>query len=234
MYPEDELLPLSGLQHLAFCERQWGLIHLEQQWVENLLTAEGRIMHNRSHSEEGETRGDIRIVRGLRVHSLLLGLVGVCDVVEFHRLETEPTIRGVKLPNMPGQWQPTPIEHKRGRPKPDRCDEVQLCAQALCLEEMLETQIMSGAIFYGQPRRRMEVELDSSLRSETETLADRLHKLHELRTTPAPAYSKKCLKCSLLDVCKPKATGSRRAASRYVATSLRHIERDGGNSGKPE
>jgi len=137
MYSESDLLPLSGLQHLVYCERQWALIHIEQQWAENRLTAEGRQMHDRAHEQHEEWREGIRISRGLAVRSLRLGLSGKVDVVEFH-------------PQVGGLSQPFPIEYKHGRPKPDRCDEVQLCAQALCLQEMLGVEVPRGAIFYGE------------------------------------------------------------------------------------
>lgn len=208
MYSEDDLLPLSALQHLAFCERQCALIHIEQQWAENRLTAEGRQLHERVHEQESESRGDTRIVRALRIRSLRLGLIGVADVVEFHH---QPD----------GTDQPFPVEYKRGRPKPDRCDEVQLCAQAMCVEEMLAITVSSGAIFYGQPRRRLEVSLGAGLRDETETLAARLHILQQSGRTPPPVYEKKkCDHCSLQALCLPKVTCKR--ASAYLHCAVTH------------
>jgi len=227
MFTEDDLLPLSGLQHLAFCERQWALIHLEQVWAENVLTAEGRIMHEQTHDDQTETRGDIRIVRGLRIHSLRLGLVGMMDVVEFvkesRELNGSSRKAAIHLQGFDGWWGPIPVEYKRGRPKPDNCDEIQLCAQAFCLEEMLNVTIPSGALFYGRPRRRTEVVFDVALRQESEELASRLHELHRLGKTPPPVYSKKCHNCSLLDTCKPKVMGARSTTSRYIAKSLREM-----------
>src|ERR1700693_673793 len=149
LFSEDELLPLSGLQHLQFCERQWGLIHIEQQWEENRLTAEGRILHERVHEAGTEARPGVVIARGLYLQSLRLGLTGQADVVEFHQSEA-----GVELPGRKGWWRSFPVEYKRGRPKANSCDEVQLCAQTLCLEEMFGTAIESGAFFYGMNRRR--------------------------------------------------------------------------------
>jgi CRISPR-associated exonuclease Cas4 len=227
MFTEDELLPISALQHLAFCERQWALIHLEQAWAENVLTAEGRNMHSRAHEDETEIRGDIRIARGLRIHSLRLGLVGMMDVVEFVR-ESDETINpvgktAVSLPGAGGLWRPVPVEYKHGKPKPDNCDEIQLCAQAFCLEEMLDVEIPSGAIFYGRPRRRIEVAFDVALRQETEMLTDQLHKLNSMGETPLPVYSKKCPNCSLIDICSPKTTSARSTASRYIGASLRDM-----------
>ncbi|HOK67603.1 MAG TPA: CRISPR-associated protein Cas4 [Anaerohalosphaeraceae bacterium] len=142
MYAEADYLPLSALQHWVFCPRQCGLIHLEQVWDENRLTAEGRILHQRVHEMSDEFRSDISIVRGLRIYSRRLGLIGQADVVEFHRAPT-----GIALPDAEGIWQPYPVEYKRGSPKMDACDEVQLCAQAICLEEMLGIAVPQGAFF---------------------------------------------------------------------------------------
>lgn len=238
MFSEDDLLPISALQHLAFCERQWALIHIEQAWAENVLTAEGHLLHDRAHEDETETRGDMRIARGLRIHSLRLGLVGTMDVVEFiresDRVYDQDNKTAIHLRDVDGFWRPVPVEYKRGKPKPDNCDKIQLCAQALCLEEMLDVIIPSGAIFYGRPRRRLTVEFDSFLRRETEALAVRLHELQSLGKTPLPVYSKKCANCSLADICKPKRMGARSTSSRYVAATLREIgleppQKSGGN-----
>jgi CRISPR-associated exonuclease Cas4 len=201
MFPESSLLPLSALQHLAFCERQCALIHIEQAWSENRLTAEGRLMHERVHEQESESRGDLYIVRGLKLRSLELGLTGVADVVEFHRAE----IGGVKLSGKKGEWQPFPVEYKRGKPKKDSCDEVQLCGQAMCLEEMLGITIGSGALYYGSQHKRHDVEFGPALRSETVALAKRLHDLIDSGRTPRAVYEKKCEHCSLFELCMPAA-----------------------------
>lgn len=214
MFAESDLLPLSALQHLAFCERQWALIHLEQQWSENRLTAEGRQLHERAHDYGDELRDGVRICRGLRVRSLQLGLSGTADVVEFRR-ESHDTLR------------PFPVEYKHGRPKPDHCDEVQLCAQAMCLEEMLSTAVPAGAIFYGQPRRRLEVLFDAGLRGETVALAVRLHLLQKLGRTPPAVYAKKkCDRCSLFALCLPEASCKRASAylRRAVSRTLEPLE----------
>ena len=141
-YTEDDLLPLSGLQHLLFCERQCALIHIEQVWAENVLTAEGRIMHERVHEEGKESRGDVRIEFGMPLRSLRLGLIAKADVVEFHRDREYPD----------DLWRPFPVEYKRGKPKKGNFDKVQLCGQAMCLEEMLDVEIPAGALFYGKTR----------------------------------------------------------------------------------
>ena len=221
MFSEDELLPISALQHLVFCERQWALIHLEQQWSENRLTAEGRILHDKAHSGEGESRGQLRIARGLRIHSLRLGLTGIADVVEFHR---SPDGGGISLTGTDGVWMPFPVEYKRGRPKPNQCDEIQLCAQALCLEEVLGAVIPRGALFYGSQHRRHEIPFDSSLRARTENLAVRLHELTDARRTPPAVYEKKCESCSLINLCLPKVTTGKKSVSRYLSSILDKID----------
>lgn len=233
MYNEDDLLLISALQHLAFCPRQWGLMYLEGVWDENVLTVEGGQMHDRADEPGTEVRGDIRIARGLRLRSLRLGLTGKADVVEFHRVPDadegcappDSNRSGVRLDGVPGLWRPLPVEYKHGKPKANHCDEVQLCAQALCLEEMLQVAISFGALFYGKPRRRYEVSLDRALRAETETLAANLHELTRAAVTPPAKYEKKCRSCSLLSFCLPKAT-SGRSASRYLARALSEIEEE--------
>lgn len=215
MFSEDDLLPLSGLQHLVFCERQWALIHIEQLWAENRLTAQGRVLHERAHESGGESRPGLRVARGLRLRSLRLGLSGQADVVEFHA-----TAAGVRVSGEEGLWRPFPIEYKRGRPKPDRCDEVQLCAQALCLEEMFESPITAGALYYGTPRRRLEVPFDASLRAETEGLAARMHQLYGVRATPRAIYLPKCDNCSLIALCMPRTLAKPQGVARYLARAL--------------
>jgi len=220
MFSEDDLLPISALQHLVFCERQWALIHLEQVWTENVLTTEGRLLHDHAHEDETETRGDIRTTRSLRIRSLRLGLAGMMDVVEFVRekdgLNDQVNKTAIPLADIDGLWRPVPVEYKRGKPKPNNCDKIQLCAQALCLEEMLDVMIPSGVIFYGRPRRRMIVELDNLLRKETESLTTRLHELTGLGKTPPPVYSKKCSACSLIDICNPEIIAAKSNVAGYI------------------
>ena len=213
MYTEDQLLAVSALQHYVFCPRQCALIHIEQQWAENLFTAEGRALHDRTHEAGTEGRPGLRVVRGLRVHSLRLGLAGQADVVEFHQAE-----HGISLPDMDGLWRPFPVEYKRGRAKPDLSDDVQLCAQAICLEEMLGTTVNDGALFYGRPRHRKQVEFSKPLRQATEEAAIAVHRLLENGITPKATYTKgKCDKCSLLTVCIPKVTGICKDIEHYLA-----------------
>ena len=200
MFLESDLLPLSALQHLMYCERQCALIHIEQAWSENRFTAEGRVAHARVHGGGHEMRDGVRIVRDVALRSLRLGLAGKADVVEFSE--------GV----------PYPVEHKRGHNKANNCDRVQLCAQALCLEEMIGVPVPEGALFYGEPRRRTVVALDAALRAETETAAVRLHGLFDAGRTPPAVYDKgKCERCSLLDLCKPRAGGD---VARYLREAL--------------
>jgi CRISPR-associated exonuclease Cas4 len=216
MFSEDDLLPISALQHLAFCPRQWGLIHIEQVWTENYLTAEGRVLHEKTHSAESENRPGLRIARGLRLHSLRLGLVGQADVVEFIRLPKDAE-GGIRLEGAEGLWQPVPVEYKRGSPKISRCDELQLCAQTICLEEMLDTTINTGAIYYGRPRRRKEVDIDATLRQETEKLVFELHRLTDSQKVPTAKYEKKCKSCSLLEFCMPKVAGIKKDIEHYLS-----------------
>ncbi|HHT9106146.1 MAG TPA: CRISPR-associated protein Cas4 [Candidatus Wujingus californicus] len=202
-YTEDDLIQLSALQHFMFCERQCALIHIEQLWSENLFTAEGRVMHDKVDTANKESRRNIRIEYGVPMRSLRLGLIGKADVVEFHK-------HGDK-------WIPFPVEYKRGKPKSDNCDKVQLCAQALCLEEMLNVEIPEGSLFYGQTRRREDVGFDKALRMETEEAAKKVHELIESGITPKAEYSAKCKKCSLVELCLPKAS---KKASSYLMKAI--------------
>jgi CRISPR-associated exonuclease Cas4 len=207
---EPESLPISGLQHLAFCPRQWALIHLEQNWAENRLTAEGRLLHERADLPGTSRRQDLRTVRGLALESRRLRLSGRADIVEFRP-------------------EPFPVEYKRGKRKPSDCDLVQLCAQALCLEEMLATAVPHGAIFYGEPRRRIDVIFTPELRARTESLSYAMHQLYDAGVTPAAQPGKHCQSCSLVNVCLPQATATPAVAARLLAAqlrSLRHSELD--------
>lgn len=220
MFGEEDLLPLSGIQHLVFCERQWGLIHIERQWEENRLTAEGRVLHERAHEAGTDARPGIVTARAVRLRSLRLGLSGEADVVEFHQVDCESPAAAA-LAGRGGWWRPFPVEYKRGRPKTNVCDEVQLCAQALCLEEMMGVSINCGALFYGTNRRRTEIRFDGGLRAHTEGLAARMHELYAQGVTPQGAYAKKCDSCSLYERCQPRTSGRPGAVARYLARALR-------------
>jgi CRISPR-associated exonuclease Cas4 len=211
---DDDALPISGLQHLAFCPRQWALIHLEQIWVENVRTAEGRLLHERADLPGESRRANVRTVRGMWLRSERLHLTGRADIVEFRAdAEGSTTV-------------PYPVEYKRGKSKPNDCDTVQLCAQALCLEEMLEEVIPRGAIFYGNPRRRLEVDFTPDLRSRTEELAATMHRLYRSRETPAAVPGPYCRNCSLIDVCLPEATAQEDSAARWVVRQLRSLQQE--------
>lgn len=199
-FSDSDLLPLSALQHFIYCPRQCALIHLEQQWTENRFTAEGRAQHDRVDRPEHETRDGIRYEYAVLLCSLRLGLIGKADVIEFHEDRVFP------------------VEHKRGRPKPTHCDWVQLCAQALCLEETLGVKIGEGAIFYGLPRRRQPVDFTPELRKETEQTAAALHELIQRGKPPSADYiEKKCAACSLIEICMPKKY---RNVSAYLKETL--------------
>jgi CRISPR-associated exonuclease Cas4 len=208
IFPEADLVPLSALQHYMFCPRQCALIHVEQIWVESGLTAEGRILHERVDESGAEKRRDVKRVFGLPIRCLRLGLVGKADVVEFHR-------------QADGGWIPYPVEHKRGRRKQEDWDRVQLCAQALCLEEMLGVSVPEGALFYGKEQRREVVEIGDPLRRETEAVAAAVHRMLAEGRTPAPEYAPKCDNCSLVDICLPQKVGGRGGrVARYLAKVL--------------
>lgn len=218
-YPPDEWLPLSGIQHFVFCRRQWALIHIEQQWQENALTAEGRILHRRADDPFFiEKRGDTLIARSVPVASSTLGLSGICDVVEFTRSE-----QGVRLPGREGFWQPTPVEYKRGRKKHDHCDEAQLCAQAMCLEEMLLVEIPRGYVFYARTRRREAVEFTADLRALVRKSAAEMHQYFRRGYTPKVKPHKGCRSCSLADICLPHLQNRRTPASRYIQENIEHM-----------
>ncbi len=225
VFTEDELLPLSGLQHVVFCERQAALIHVERIWAENAFTVDGRHRHVGVHDDapRRERRGDLLIVRGLSLRSLELGISGIADVVEFHRVDTG----GVEVPGARGRWRPFPVEYKRGRKMKHRADEVQLCAQGLCLEEMLGVSVEEGALFYGKEQRRMTVVLDQELRTLTADAARRFRELVERGETPPARKEKKCESCSLVERCLPGAMSRRRSVRRYVAGVLDRTLRNG-------
>lgn len=213
-YSEEDYLPLSGIQHFAFCRRQWALIHIENQWAENERTVDGTIMHEKAHSGDAESRGDVVIMRALRVFSATLGVSGECDVVEFNR-----NADGISLNGHDGLWQPYPVEYKRGKPKEHNADEMQLCAQAMCLEEMLCCTIPCGALFYGEPRRRTEVEFTPELRRAVEDSLNEMHDYYKRGYTPKAKLRKGCSACSLKEICLPKMV-QRKSVAAYVEGAL--------------
>lgn len=217
-YTPDELLPLSGIQHFLFCRRQWALIHIERQWQENALTAEGRIMHQRVDDPFfTETRNGVITARSLPVASYRLGLSGVCDVVEF---TTSP--EGVALPGRKGLFVAAPVEYKRGKQKHDHSDEAQLCAQALCLEEMLALTIPFGYLYYGETRQRVAVALTETLREVVCSMAEEMHGYFGRGYTPRVKPFKGCRACSLADVCLP-GLQTQTAASKYIQQQVESV-----------
>jgi CRISPR-associated exonuclease Cas4 len=250
MHTEDDLLPISALQHMLFCERQTALIHLERLWIENRFTAEGRLLHKKTDNAKSETRDGVRITRSLPVHSFQLGIYGVCDVVNFtppamhsppgkslakrvqdelQRLRGESDVPHIECTaavrsefNRPPfhLWQITPVEYKRGQPKENAADRVQLCAQAMCLEEMLGVKIPHGELFYGKRQRQTEVVLSDELRQLTADTAIRLHQMIANRKTPKAIRELKCASCSLLPVCMPPESRASSTA-KYLNDMLR-------------
>lgn len=219
MYAEEDYLMLSGIQHFAFCNRQWALIHIEQQWAENYRTTAGELMHKKAHEEGSfEKRGDLLIVRGMRIASHVLGVSGQCDVVEFHRSE-----EGIDLFGYAGKWNPVPIEYKHGTPKENNADERQLCAQAVCLEEMFQTSIAEGFLYYGENRRRSRVEFTEELRSQTLETARKMHEMFRRGHTPSVKTSKRCKACSLEHLCLPKLQKNVDVGT-YIKQNIHRVE----------
>lgn len=227
-YTPDDLLPLSGIQHFLFCRRQWALIHVEMQWKENVLTAEGRILHQLVDDPYfTETRNGVITARSVPVASYRLGLSGVCDVVEFtpSPLHPSPNGRGdggegIRLPNRDGLYLPAPVEYKRGKPKREPVDEAQLCAQAMCLEEMLSTQIPRGYLYYAQTRHREEVELTPALRQLVREMSAEMHAYFQRGYTPKVKTHKGCRSCSLAEICLPALQEKTMPASKYIRQQI--------------
>lgn len=214
-YKEDDFLQISGLQHFHFCRRQWALIHLEQLWAENLRTVEGELLHERAHDASlREKRGELMIVRDMRVFSANLGVSGACDVVEFKKSEA-----GIPLSGLEGKYQPYPIEYKRGSPRTDQANHLQLCAQAMCLEEMLCCDIPEGALYYGEIRRRENVLFTEELRQAVKSALEEMHQLYERGYTPKVRPNKSCNACSLKGLCLPKLM-KKKSVAKYLRERL--------------
>jgi len=223
MFTEDELIPISTLQHMVFCSRQAGLILIERIWDENVLTVEGHDLHERAHTDEADMRNDVYTVRGLRIRSLRLGLVGMTDVVEFHHVNAQGKSNlASALPGRTGLWRPFIIEYKRGAPKIDHCDEVQICAQAICLEEMLLCQIPHAYLYYGETRRRESIDLNVELRSNVQSMFAEMHDLFKKGYTPNVKMTKACHACSLVELCLPKLSKGLSAAD-YVQKHINEM-----------
>ena len=215
-YNPDDYLLLSGIQHFAFCRRQWALIHVENQWQENYHTMDGMLMHKNAHDPFfSEKRGDVIIKRSVSVSSRELGISGECDVVEYHAAP-----EGISLAGYPGTWLPFPIEYKRGKPGTTDGNALQLCAQAMCLEEMLCCQIPSGALYYGETRHREPVDFSPELRAQVKIYVKEMHEVFARGATPRVKPHKGCRTCSLQDLCLPKLM-KRKSVSIYVEEALK-------------
>ncbi|HOP30634.1 MAG TPA: CRISPR-associated protein Cas4 [Spirochaetota bacterium] len=209
MYSEEDYIQLSAIQHYVFCPRQCALIHVQGVWNENMFTAKGKIMHEKVDSGEDESRGEKQILRSLNIYSKRLGLSGRCDVVEMFGRGEDST--------------PYPVEYKSGKPKNDISDMAQLCAQSLCLEEMMNVAIRKAAIFYGKPRRRLEVDIDDDLRRSTEEIIKAIHNMISEKSIPSGKYESKCDSCSLHEACMPEVTS--RKLNSYIEELYKEDEK---------
>lgn len=217
-YTEDDMLMLSGIQHFAFCPRQWALIHIEQLWSDNLLTTEGHIMHQQVDDPfYRQKMGEHICLRSVSLASNELGLYGISDIVELH--PTDTPVNAITHPSYPGCWIPYPVEYKHGKPKRGDVDIVQLTAQAMCLEEQYSINISHGAIFYGETRRRIDVEFTDELHSTVKTYAAEMHKIFNKKSVPSAEAHPYCRSCSLKDVCMPE-TAHCNSASNYLNQHL--------------
>lgn len=214
MFDEEDFLMLSGIQHFAFCRRQWALIHIEKAWKENVLTIEGKFMHEKAHNLSSEKRGEIIITRSMPVMSRELGISGVCDVVELWRDDCGICIHGKK-----DKYRIVPVEYKRGRPKENNADELQLCAQALCLEEMFVCDISEAYLFYGETKRRSSVKLSTELRIAVKDMLKEMHNYYKRGYTPKTKQTKACKSCSLNDICLPKILKNS-SVTNYINTMI--------------
>lgn len=203
-FVEDVLIPLSALQHHLFCPRQNALIHIEQLWAEDTATAEGKILHERVDAGGSDSRPGIRVARGLALRSLALGVVGQADAVEFQGKPPKPF----------------PVEYKRGKPKAHRADEVQLCAQAICLEEAFGVAVSEGALFYGVTRRRQPVAFDAALRTLTAQVAASASAMIASGVTPPPIKKPACRRCSLMELCQPDRLEKPPCIARWLAAQI--------------
>lgn len=218
-YREEDFLALSGIQHFCFCPRQWALIHIEQQWGENRLTAEGEVQHKRAHDPMAdEKRGNKIISHAMPVFSARLGIRGVCDVVEFTRDDN-----GVPITGRASKWLPAPVEYKHGDGDAKEADSLQLCAQAMCLEGMLCCEIPEGFLYYAEVRRRTKIPLTAELRAQTTEMFEEMHRLYARGYTPRVKKRPGCKSCSLREICLPELEKTR-AASAYVSDILRETE----------
>jgi CRISPR-associated exonuclease Cas4 len=215
-YDDDNLLLLSGIQHFAFCQRQWALIHIEKQWAENMRTVEGKQLHERADDPYFmETRHNVKIVRSIPLVSRRLGMYGVADVIEYYHDNEADSTPQINI-----------VEYKRGKPKPDDRDEVQLCAQAICLEEMLGIELKYGYFFYGETKHRCKVNFDDKLREKVKNLAIQMHDFFKRGITPAPIKDKKCRCCSMKELCLPVLGKKENTAGIYLKRLVKEAKKE--------
>ena len=214
---DDDYLMISGIQHYAFCPRQWALIHIEQQWQENVLTTQGQHVHERVDERHfDESRNDLRIVRSMPIVSERLKIRGIADMVEFTRV-SENSSKTITLDGREGNWVVTPIEYKRGKPKMDDRDIVQLCAQALCLEEMLNVFIPFGFLYYAETRKRERIEVTNEYRQRVTDIVAGMRRYCGEAITPKAVYRTHCKQCSLIEICQPKLSAAgAKSAAKYI------------------
>lgn len=218
-YGDEDLLMLSSIQHFCFCERQWALIHIEQIWDENRLTIEGSYLHRKVDDPLYRSeRNGVKTFRSLPLISRKLGLYGIADAVEFEQTITRDN--AMILPDYPGYWKPFPIEYKHGKPKQNDIDRVQLCAQAMCLEEMYSIKIEQGALFYHEIRKREYILFDQKLREYVQSQSIRMHELYTSTTVPLPVYLPHCKACSLYDQCMPEFFSKKHSVKKYLSELL--------------
>ncbi|MGT2933099.1 CRISPR-associated protein Cas4 [Streptococcus catagoni] len=218
VYAEDDYLMLSGIQHFQFCKRQWALIHVEQQWLDNEATAHGQILHTKADDPYiKEKRKDFLVSRAMHISSARLGLYGIMDVVEFYKDEA-----GVSLKGKRGKWLPKVVEYKRGKPKKDTRDIVQLIAQTICLEETLGCHISEGCLYYHSVNKKISVPITDDLRQEVEHLSTQMHMIYNEKRLPTAEYFKNCRLCSLVDICKPRLSKKTPSIANYIAEAISH------------
>lgn len=223
-YNEEDFLMLSGIQHFSFCRRQWALIHIEQVWEDNVHTVAGNLMHKKAHDGfSSEKRKDVLISRGMPILSRELGITGVCDIVEFHRLSENESGEGIFLKKHKGTFKVYPVEYKKGKPKKTEEDILQLVAQMMCLEEMFCTTIERGALFYGGTRHREEIAGTGEMKNKVKNMCKEMHQLFDRKHTPVVKQSAKCRGCSLKELCLPGLTKSP-PASEYVNQIISEME----------
>lgn len=214
-YNQDDFLSLSGIQHFLFCKRQWALIHIEKQWVEDYRTAEGRLLHETAHDiTKKEKRKDTIISRAMPIHSYQMGINGECDVVEFKQSDT-----GIWIPMLQNSFTLTPIEYKRGKPKEGLEDILQLVAQAMCLDEMFCCSVETSYLFYHEIKKRLEIPVTPELKSQVRETFQEMHSLLEKQHTPKVKWSTRCNGCSLKDICLP-TLGKQKSAHRYIEKAI--------------